>query len=152
MSVLGAFSGPYIPVKASGVLRRGSGSCKIHVASPLTLIQHLAKKSTRATAAWTPRPECSSLAGPSLPAQLIVVWSKPLFTLRHHAGSQWAEMKLCIQDPEPIFTFKFVSNNHMHVSIYKQQHYAENTLQPQSQVQTSSSERKITVVSSVLLC
>lgn len=27
------------------------------------------------------------------------------------AHSQWAEMKLCIQVPEPIFTFKFVSKN-----------------------------------------
>lgn len=68
------------------------------------------------------------------------------------AHSQRAEMKLCMQNPELIFTFKFVSNTHMHVSIYKQQHYAENALQPQSYVQTSSSERKITVVSPVLPC
>lgn len=46
------------------------------------------------------------------------------------AHSQLAEMKLCIQDSERIFTFKFFSKNHVHVSIYKQQHYAENALQP----------------------
>lgn len=105
-------------IKASGVLRSGSGPHKIHVASPLTRIQHLAKKKTRATAARTPWSECSSFAGPSLPAQSIVFWSRPLFTLRR-AHSQWAEMKLCIQVPEPIFTF--VSKNHMQISIYKQQ-------------------------------
>lgn len=41
----------HFSAKASGVLRSGSGPRKIHMASPLTLIQHLAKKSTRATAA-----------------------------------------------------------------------------------------------------
>lgn len=51
------------------------------------------------------------------------------------AHSQQAEMKLCIQVPELIFTFKFVSKNHMHRNIYKQQHYTENILQPQSYVQ-----------------
>lgn len=67
------------------------------------------------------------------------------------ARSQWAEMKLCIQVPEPIFTFKFVSKNHMHVSIYKQQHYEENTLQPQSYVRTSPSERKTSLICVSLL-
>lgn len=70
-----------------------------------------------------------------------MVWSKHLFTPRHVHTAKWSEIKLCIQVPEPIFTCKFVSKNHMHISINKQQHYAENILHPQSYVQTSTSKK-----------
>lgn len=103
----------HFSVKASGVLRSGSGPRKIHVASPLAHIQHLAKKSTRAAAAQKPWCECSSLAGPSLHNPR---WFGPnLCSQRHvHAanGQKWS----C--------AYRFQNQfSHLFLSIYKQQHY-----------------------------
>lgn len=137
MSVLRAFSGPYIPLLrpqgfwevAAGAIWNPCGfSLNSHSASCKK--EHESNSSMN-TFVWMQQPPW---------AQLICTAHSGLVQTfvytETRARSQWAEMKLCIQVPEPIFIFKFVSKNHRRVSIYKQQHYADNTLQPQSYVQT----------------
>lgn len=90
------------------------------------LIQHLANKSTRA-AVRTPQSESSSLAEHQLTCTAHSCLVQICVYAETCACNQCAEMKLCIQVPEPTVTFKIVLKNHMYINIYKQQR-AENTL------------------------
>lgn len=139
MSVLPAYSGPYIPLlRPRGFWEVAVSHIKCTGFSLNTYSVSYKEKhksnSSMDTLIWMQQP-CWAQLTCTTHSGLVQTF---VYT-ETRAHSQWSEMKLCIQVPEPIFTFKFVSKNHMHISIYK--HYAENILHPQSYVQTSSSKK-----------
>lgn len=113
-------------IKASGVLRSGSGPRKYHVASSLILsfniLQTEHKSSSKNAPVWKKQPS-------QAPADLhSPQWFGPHLCLRWDTCNRCAEVKLCIRVPELTVTFKIVLKKHMYIDIYKQQHCAENIL------------------------